>query len=142
MQKEAKPPLAGPREPPPEAPEDFDILAAVSGRCPRCRKGAVYQSLVQFRAGCPVCRLDLDQFNVGDGATVFLILILNIIGMVGILLLEFNLYPPVWVHLLIWPPLLLALTIVGLRAAKGLLLALEYRHDARQDVAGGSGDGR
>jgi len=38
--------------------------------------------------------------------------------------------PPWWLHVLLWVPLGLALTIGGLRAAKAALLWSEYRQKA------------
>jgi uncharacterized protein (DUF983 family) len=45
---------------------------------------------------------------------------------------ELSFSPPWWVHVLLWLPLTTALVIFSLRVAKGLLLALEYRHLARE----------
>jgi uncharacterized protein (DUF983 family) len=45
--------------------------------------------------------------------------------------LDTALEPPLWVHL-IWAPVAAALTIGGLRLAKGWLLAQEYKHRARE----------
>ncbi|MGB7405556.1 MAG: DUF983 domain-containing protein [Pacificimonas sp.] len=119
-----------------DAPEtqkpEISPLAALAGKCPRCRDGGLYRQLVVIRDACPVCALDLTRFNVGDGATVFLIFLLNIVGLVGAVMFEFAVSPPYWVHVVIWPPILFVLTILGLRAAKGLLLALEYRHSGGQ----------
>lgn len=115
---------------------DAKLLSAALGKCPRCGEGPLYKNFTEFRPACPVCKLDYDRFNVGDGAIVFLILILNTIGMVGALILEFSVHPPYWVQLVIWPPILIALTIIGLRGGKGLLMALEYRHDAREGTLG------
>jgi uncharacterized protein (DUF983 family) len=40
--------------------------------------------------------------------------------------------PPYWVHALLWGPLILATTLVPLRAMKGLLIALQYHHKAAE----------
>lgn len=113
-------------------PNEADLAAAALGRCPRCGKGRLFKKFVEFRDTCAVCGLPFAAFNVGDGAVVFLILILNTIGLVGAVTLELSVHPPYFVHLLIWPPFLTTLTFLGLRVGKGLLLALEYRHDARE----------
>ena len=42
--------------------------------------------------------------------------------------LELSVEPPWWVHALLWVPLTAFLTVGLLRIAKGLLLALEYKH--------------
>ena len=46
--------------------------------------------------------------------------------------LELAASPPFWLHILLWLPLTSAAVILSLRAAKGLLLALEYRHRAAE----------
>ena len=38
--------------------------------------------------------------------------------------------PPFWVHVIIWVPFTVAVTVASLRVAKGALLALEYRNRA------------
>ena len=38
--------------------------------------------------------------------------------------------PPFWVHLIIWVPFTVAVTVASLRVAKGALLALEHRNRA------------
>ncbi len=45
---------------------------------------------------------------------------------------EFTFEPGVLIHALLWIPLTLALVLVSLRFAKGLLLALEYRNRAEE----------
>lgn len=34
--------------------------------------------------------------------------------------------PPFWVHVIVWVPFTVAVTVASLRVAKGALLALEY----------------
>jgi uncharacterized protein (DUF983 family) len=36
--------------------------------------------------------------------------------------------PPLWVHALIWPAVILGLSILVMRWAKALLIGLAYRH--------------
>ncbi len=50
---------------------------------------------------------------------------------VGAIWLELAVSPPWWVHVLVWLPLTIILTLGSLRIAKGVLLALEYKNDAR-----------
>ena len=37
--------------------------------------------------------------------------------------------PPYWLHAVLWIPLILFLSLVGLRLCKGWLIAAHYRHD-------------
>lgn len=85
----------------------------------------------RFSARCRACGLDYASYNVGDGPAAFLTLVIGAV-IVGLALwLEFSVHPPVWVHVLIWPPLVAGLTLGGLRVTKGALLAAEVQRNAR-----------
>ncbi len=117
-------------EPLPSAPAPLD--AAIRGLCPRCGAPGLFESLLRFAPRCRACDLDYAAFNVGDGAAAFLILIVGAIVSALAIMTDLSWSPPWWVHLILWVPLTLILTVGSLRIAKGLLLALEYRNDARE----------
>ena len=53
--------------------------------------------------------------------------------MVGAALVTEVLYqPPIWVHALLWGPLILIVTLGPLRPLKGLMIALQYHHKAEE----------
>ena len=107
------------------------LSSAISGRCPRCGKGRLFAGLVRFAPVCDACGLDFSSFNVGHGPAAFLIFFIGTITVVGALVVDSGFSPPWWVHL-VWLPVAAGLTIGGLRVSKALLLALEYRHRARE----------
>jgi uncharacterized protein (DUF983 family) len=78
-------------------------------------------------ATAPRC-FDLRAHDVGDGAAVFVILILGFVIVGLALLLEAKAEPPLWVHALIWPVVIFGGTIAMLRPLKATLIALQYRH--------------
>ena len=80
---------------------------------------------------CAACGLDFAQFNVGDGPAAFLILIVGAIVAVGAIWVELAFEPPFLVHI-VWLPILVGLTLLGLRWGKAALLVQEYRTDARE----------
>ena len=51
---------------------------------------------------------------------------------IGLVLVELAFSPPIWVHLLLWLPLLVILTVGLLRLAKAAMLILEYRNRAHE----------
>jgi uncharacterized protein (DUF983 family) len=116
----------------PAAPPPAPLDAALRGLCPRCGAPGLFRSFLRFADRCGRCGLDYGSFNVGDGAAAFLILIVGAVVSVLAITVELRWSPPWWVHLLLWIPLTLLLTIGLLRVAKGLLLALEYRNAARE----------
>lgn len=108
------------------------VRAAVRGRCPRCGKGRLFKSTLELADRCDPCGLDIAGFNVGDGPAAFLIFILGFLVVGLAMWLEFGVHPQWWVHAILWPPLLMVLTVIGLRQGKAILLALEYRHEAAE----------
>jgi uncharacterized protein (DUF983 family) len=111
--------------------EPSPLAAALSGACPRCGAHSLFDGMVGFAASCRSCGLDFAQFNVGDGAAAFLILIVGAILTAGAISVDLSFQPSFWVHA-IWLPVGVALTIGGLRIGKAFLLGQEYRHKARE----------
>ncbi|HEY0131235.1 MAG TPA: DUF983 domain-containing protein [Allosphingosinicella sp.] len=112
--------------------EPTPSAVALRGLCPRCAAKSLYKGLAGFAPRCRACGLDFAGFNVGDGPAAFLILIVGAVVTGLAITLELAAEPPFWVHVLLWLPLTAALVVGSLRIAKGLLLALEYRHRARE----------
>lgn len=81
---------------------------------------------------CSACGLDYAHFDVGDGATVFVVLIAGFVVTGSALIVEVKYSPPYWVHALLWLPLVLILVLGGLRVVKALLMVLQYRNQARE----------
>ena len=108
------------------------LQVALRGLCPRCGSRTLFAGIATFAPKCRACGLDFASFNVGDGPAAFLILIVGGIVTALAIAVELAAEPPFWVHVLLWFPLT-ALMVVGLlRLAKAALLALEYRHRARE----------
>lgn len=106
--------------------------AAVKGLCPRCGAPGLFDGFLRFASRCRACGLDFSSFNVGDGAAAFLILIIGAVVSLLAIMTDLNLSPPWWVHVLLWIPLTVVLTVGSLRIAKGVLIALEFRNAARE----------
>ncbi len=102
------------------------LIAAIQGQCPKCGAATLFDSWINFAGKCRACGLDFSVFNVGDGPAAFLTLIVGALVVVGAASLQLSTEPPFWVHILIWPPVTLALVIGGLRVGKAALLQSEY----------------
>lgn len=123
-------PLPDPGTP---APDRVSLArVAIGGCCPRCGKAPLFAGLVTYAARCRNCGLDFSAFNVGDGAASFLILIVGAIVTGLAMWLELSRAPPWYIHVLLWGPLSLLLTLGLMRIAKALLLTIEFRQEARQ----------
>jgi uncharacterized protein (DUF983 family) len=102
--------------------------AAFGCRCPRCGEGKLFAGLLSVRPVCTVCGLDLSAQDAGDGPAVFVILFLGLIVVGLAALVEIRFAPPIWVHLILWTPLILGGAVAMLRPLKAGLIALQYRH--------------
>ena len=88
-----------------------------------------------MRETCEACGLDLSAQDSGDGPAVFVILILGFLIVGLALVVEIGYAPPLWVHAVLWPPLILGGAIAMLRPFKAMLIALQYKHKAREHNA-------
>ncbi|MEG3089020.1 DUF983 domain-containing protein [Sphingomonas sp. PB4P5] len=111
------------------------VAVALGGLCPRCGAKTLFDGWASFAPRCRQCGLDFGVFNVGDGPAAFLTLILGAIVTAMAITLELTLHPPLWLHMLIWIPVTAIGVVVSLRAAKGALIAAEYRGAAREGRA-------
>jgi uncharacterized protein (DUF983 family) len=106
------------------------LSAALSCRCPRCGRGKLFAGLLEVTERCAVCGLDLRAEDAGDGPAVFVVLILGALSVGLAILLEVMVAPPLWLHVVLWTPLVLGGAIALLRPIKAGLIALQYRHRA------------
>lgn len=98
------------------------------GRCPRCGKGRLFDGLLAIAPACEACGLDLSKQDAGDGPAVGAIFLLGALTVLGAFLVEFRLEPPFWVHLALWPALLLPGAVLTMRLAKAALIWSQWRH--------------
>lgn len=108
------------------------ISAGLRGRCPRCGEGRLFSGLLTVRPRCGVCGLDNSFADSGDGPAAFVILIIGFIVVGLALWMEVTINPPLWVHLVLWIPLIIILGITALRLIKGVLITLQYANKAAE----------
>jgi uncharacterized protein (DUF983 family) len=104
---------------------------ALLGRCPRCGSGPLFSGLLNIRPACSSCGLDLRPYDQGDGPAVAGIFVVGALAVIGALVVDTKFTPPLWVHALLWPAVVLPLSLLVMRLAKALLVALQYRHSLR-----------
>jgi uncharacterized protein (DUF983 family) len=108
------------------------FAAGLRGRCPACGQGKLFRGFLALRPNCEHCGLDYAFADSGDGPAVFVILIGGFIVVGAALVAEILYQPPLWLHALLWGPLILVVTLAPLRLLKGLLIALQYHHKAEE----------
>lgn len=111
-------------------PQRSPFSTGVACRCPRCGEGRLYDGFLTVADRCSICGLDLKRADSGDGPAVFIVFILGALVVPLALLFESAAEPPMWLHVAIWPVVILAGSLALLRPMKGLMIALQFRHRA------------
>ncbi len=106
------------------------FATALKCRCPRCGRGKLYAGLLQVASQCPECGLDFAAQDAGDGPAVFVVFILGAVVVALAIVVEILFAPPLWVHIVLWTPVILGGAIAMLRPLKAGLIALQYRNHA------------
>lgn len=90
----------------------------------------MFDGFLTVAESCSACGLDLGKADSADGPAVFVIFILGFLLVPLALLFEAMVEPPLWLHVVIWPPLILGGSLALLRPMKGVMIALQYHHKA------------
>ena len=102
------------------------MLRGAGMHCPACGKGAIYRSFLKVADSCPSCDEELHHQRADDAPPYFTMLIVGHIVVAAVMYVEKAFAPELWVHALLWTPLILALTLVLLPRIKGALIGLQW----------------
>ena len=111
-------------------PQLSPISTGLAGRCPRCGQGKLFSSFLKVADRCPVCGLDLSKADSADGPAFFIMLLVPALIIPLAMWVEFSYVPPLWLHAVLWTPLIIGLSIALLRPLKGVMVALQFKHQA------------
>jgi len=119
------------------APAEFKtgqvIRLGIRGRCPRCGQGKLFNGYLKVADRCTVCDLNFLGHDTGDGPVVPLMLVIGGVVVGLALWLELSYAPPLWVHAVIWLPVVTLLTLGALPALKGVNIALQHRYRSTEE---------
>lgn len=106
--------------------------------CPACGEGKIYSSYLKVNDHCPGCNEALHHQRADDAPPYFTMFIVGHI-VVGLVLMVEDLYAPsLWVHALLWTPMVLGLSLWLLPRIKGALIGLQWAN--RMHGFGGEDD--
>ena len=88
----------------------------------------MFQGYIRVRETCSVCGENLAPLEQGDGPAVFVITIMGFLVVGLALLVEIRYAPPLWVHVLLWLPLILGGALGLLRPLKAIMVGIHYRY--------------
>ena len=107
-------------------------VAGITGKCPRCARGALFEGFLGLRDTCERCGLDYAKADAGDGPAVFVIFIVGFVAVGAAFIVKFTWYAPLWLAFAVSAVLAIALTLALLRPLKATLIALQYANKAAE----------
>ena len=112
------------------------LSTGLKGCCPRCGRGRLFSGFLKTAKRCTNCGLVFEFIDSGDGPAVFIIMIVGFIVVGAAMVTEIKYMPPIWLHMVLWLPLTVILALGMLRPLKGLMIALQYKHNAQEGRLG------
>ena len=95
-------------------------------KCPACGSGHLYSSFLKVADKCSDCKEELYHHRADDAPPYFTMLILGHFLVAGVLSLEKFASPPTWVHIAVWIPATLLLSMLLLPRIKGALVGMQW----------------
>jgi uncharacterized protein (DUF983 family) len=130
-----------------ERPIFGSLLKGARLKCPACGKGAMFHRYLKVADSCPACGEELHHHRADDAPAYFTIVIVGHIVVSLVLAVEMAYRPELWVHMALWLPFTVVMTLLLLPPIKGALVALQWAlrmhgfdPDSKDEVESFSGD--
>jgi uncharacterized protein (DUF983 family) len=108
------------------------FATGIACRCPRCGEGRLFRGYLKVLPRCESCGLDLEFADSADGPAIFIIFVVGFIVIGAAAAVEAVFHPAPFVHLLLWIPATIILSLLLLRPFKATMIALQFRNRAEQ----------
>ncbi len=95
-------------------------------RCPKCGIGRLFRRYLKVGDTCGNCTEELHHHRADDAPPYFTIFIVGHIVVPLALIAERAWQPPIWLHMALWLPLTVLLTLVLLPSVKGAVVGLQW----------------
>ncbi len=102
------------------------VVNGICCTCPACGTGKLYESYLKVAPVCGSCGEELHHQRADDAPPYFTMFIVGHIIIGGLLVMEQTWAPATWVHLVIWLPLTVLLSLWLLPKVKGGLIGLQW----------------
>jgi len=113
-----------------KAPPRRDLKQAMwrgfRGRCPNCGEGKLFRAYLKTNESCSVCGQDLHHHRADDFPAYLVIVIVGHIVVPLVVAVEQHFAPPYLVHLAVWLPLTLGMSLALLQPIKGAIVGLQW----------------
>jgi uncharacterized protein (DUF983 family) len=113
-----------------ETPPKRDLKQAMwrglLGRCPNCGEGKLFRAYLKTHENCAACGQDFHHHRADDLPAYLVIVIVGHIIVPLVLAVEQNFKPSYLLHLAVWLPLTLGMSLALLQPVKGAIVGLQW----------------
>ena len=102
------------------------ILRGAACKCPSCGTGSLFSGFLSTEPVCSSCGEELHHQRADHVPPYFTITIVGHIIIPDMLIVEMAYRPELWVHMALWVPLTLILSLALMRPVKGALIGLQW----------------
>lgn len=102
------------------------MLRGARQTCPACGMGALYGKYLKVADTCGHCGTELHHQRADDAPPYFVMVVTGHVVIAGVMILERMYAPPLWVHIALWFPLLMLMSLWMLPRVKGALIGLQW----------------
>jgi uncharacterized protein (DUF983 family) len=95
-------------------------------RCPSCGEGRLFNGYLTTHERCPKCGEELHHQRADDAPPYLTILSTGHVVVPLIISTEVAYAPPVWVHMALWIPLVIGLSLFLLPRFKGAIIGVQW----------------
>lgn len=113
-----------------QAKPERDVMQAMlrgwRQKCPSCGIGALYGKYLKVNDKCSHCGTELHHHRADDAPPYFVMVVTGHVVIAGVMILERLYAPPLWVHVALWGPVLVLMSLWLLPRIKGALIGLQW----------------
>jgi uncharacterized protein (DUF983 family) len=102
------------------------LMRGASSLCPACGEAPLFRKFLKVKETCDACGEELHHHRADDMPAY---IVMSIVGhiVIGLLLwVETSFAPSLWVHIALWVPLTLVLSLALLPPVKGGIVAMQW----------------
>jgi uncharacterized protein (DUF983 family) len=115
------------------------IRQGLACRCPSCGEGRLFERYTRVAPACVACGTEFHHQRADDAPPYVVMMIVGHVLVGGALALERALHPDLWVHMAIWIPATIVMSLALLPPVKGAVIAIQWAN--RMHGFGGEKDG-
>ena len=102
------------------------MFRGACNRCMNCGQGKIFDGFLTTRPACSQCGEEFHHHRADDAPPYFTITIVGHIIIPALLIVEVLWRPAIWIHMSIWLPLTIILSLALMRPIKGALVGLQW----------------